>query len=199
MEGDLEKPQFRRRFNWRRWNTVLHRDVGYLITGLIIVYGISGIAVNHVHDWNPNYQFTREILTIEPIRSTSREGIIAEALQKLNMTDSLSNAFRPDPETIQLFFPRTTYTIDQPTGNVLREVTRPRRVLYEMNQFHVNAPKQLWTYIADLFALALIFVAVTGLFVLKGRLGITGRGAWLTLIGAAIPLVYWIYYLYSPS
>jgi hypothetical protein len=197
MEGDIERPRLRRRFNWRRWNTVLHRDVGYIITGLTLVYGISGIAINHVHHWNPNYQFTREVLTIEPIRSTTREGIIEEALQKLNLTDSLSSAFRPDPETIQLFFPNTSYTIDQPTGNVLREVTHPRRVLFEMNQLHLNTPKRIWTYIADLYALSLIFVAVTGLFVLKGRLGITGRGAWLTLIGAAIPIAYWIYYLSS--
>lgn len=196
IEEDVEKPQLRRRINWRRWNNVLHRDIGYLITGLTLVYGISGIAINHVHHWNPSYQLTREALTIEPIRSTTRDSIIAEALQKLNIGDSLSNAFRPDPETIQLFFPNTSYTIDQPTGNVIREVTRPRRVLFEMNQLHLNAPKGLWTYLADLYALSLVFVAVTGLFVLKGRLGITGRGAWLTLIGAVLPVVYWIYYLY---
>lgn len=60
MEGDIETPQLRRRFRWRRWNTILHRDVGYLITGLTIIYGIS---VNHVQDWNPSYQITGEILS----------------------------------------------------------------------------------------------------------------------------------------
>lgn len=39
---------------WRRWSIVLHRDVGYLATAMTLAYAISGIAVNHIADWNPN-------------------------------------------------------------------------------------------------------------------------------------------------
>ncbi len=41
----------------RKLNRVTHRDIGYLITGLTIIYAISGVALNHMHDgnWNPNY------------------------------------------------------------------------------------------------------------------------------------------------
>ena len=35
------------RRNWRKLNNALHRDVGFLIVGLTIVYGVSGLAVNH--------------------------------------------------------------------------------------------------------------------------------------------------------
>ena len=42
---------------------------------------------------------------------------------------------------------------------------------------------------------ALILVAITGLFVLKGKKGITGRGAWLTGAGVLIPLVFLVMYL----
>jgi hypothetical protein len=75
---------------------------------------------------------------------------------------------------------------------VIVDGIRPRPVLYEMNQLHLNTPKGAWTWIADLYAVALLFVAATGLFVLKGRTGITGRGAWLTAIGVAIPVVCWV-------
>jgi hypothetical protein len=64
-------------------------------------------------------------------------------------------------------------------------------VLYEFNQLHLNAPKGLWTYIADLYALALIALSVTGMFVLRGRLGMAGRGAWLVGAGVLVPVVYW--------
>src|SRR3989338_1690082 len=158
MGGDEATQQVRRRFNWRRWNNILHRDAGYLVAALTIAYGISGIAVNHVQDWNPNYRITKEILTIDPISSTARAAMIAEALRKISDADSLRSSFRRDSETLQLFFDKKMYTIDVPTGNVLMEVTRPRRVLYEMNQLHLNAPKRYWTYIADLFSLALIVV-----------------------------------------
>jgi len=181
---------------WRKWNNILHRDIGYLIVGLTIVYGISGIAVNHVQDWNPNYKIEKEFLTIEPLAATEREPMVDEARKKLNLVDQPKDSFRPDEETLQLFFENRTYWVDIPTGNVMIETTQERRVLFEMNQLHLNSPKGIWTYIADLYAFTLVFVAVTGLFVLKGKTGITGRGAWLTSIGVLLPVAYWIYYLY---
>ncbi|MCP4750540.1 MAG: hypothetical protein GY866_06585 [Proteobacteria bacterium] len=52
----------------------------------------------------------------------------------------------------------------------------------------------MWTYAADVYAAILGIVAVTGLFVLRGRKGITGRGAWLTGAGIVVPVVFlWVY------
>jgi hypothetical protein len=42
--------------NWRKWNRAIHRDLGYLCFGLTLIYTISGIAMNHIQDWNPNYK-----------------------------------------------------------------------------------------------------------------------------------------------
>ena len=182
-------------FKWRKWNNILHRDIGYLAVAMTLIYGISGLAVNHVADWNPNYKIEKEMLTIAPIEATEKDGMIAEAISKLHIAEEPSNTFRPDRETLQLFFDKRTYSIDLPTGNVLIEATQPRRVLYEMNQLHINAPKSVWTYIADLFAVSLIFMAITGIFMLKGSTGITGRGKWFVSIGVLIPVVYWIYHI----
>ncbi len=41
--------------NLSKLNRITHRDIGYLIAGLTIIYAVSGIALNHKHDWNPNY------------------------------------------------------------------------------------------------------------------------------------------------
>jgi len=183
------------KIRWRKWNNILHRDIGYLVVALTVAYCISGIAVNHINDWNPNYRITKEFISIPPIHAESRDEIVAQARASLRLEKEPRNAFRPDPSTLQLFFEDKTVSIDLPTGNVLIERATPRRVLFEMNQLHLNRPKKLWTYIADLYALALLVVSVTGLFVLKGKNGITGRGAWLTAIGFVIPIVYWIYYI----
>jgi hypothetical protein len=196
--GSGGSPSVRVPFKWRKWNTILHRDIGYLIVGLTLVYGISGIAVNHTADWNPSYRIEKRALQIEPIVEEQREEIVRAALDRLGLTEEPRNTFRPDRETLQLFFERETYAIDLPTGKVVVEAVQPRRVLFEFNQLHLNAPKRVWTYIADVYALALIVVAVTGLFVLKGRTGITGRGAWLTAIGVLVPMLYWLYHIYLP-
>lgn len=186
-----------KKFPFRKWNNILHRDIGYLIFGLTIVYGISGIAVNHIQDWNPNYSKEEEIFSISPITQiATTDEILKESLHKLNIAETPTNYFRPDSFTIQIFFDEKEYSIDLPTGNVFLEKTHERKVLYEMNQLHLNSPKGIWTFIADLYAGCLIFIAITGLFVLKGKTGITGRGAYLTIIGVLIPIIYWIYYLY---
>jgi hypothetical protein len=181
---------------WRRLNNVLHRDIGYLAVGLSIVYGVSGVAVNHKADWNPSYKVGKTFQQIAPVEATDREAIVSEALEKLGIDQVPRNAFRPNPETLQLFFRQATYSIDLPSGAVVIEAARPRPVLFEFNQLHLNTPKRLWTVVADVYAVALIALAVTGMFVLKGRTGITGRGAWLTAIGVLLPGLYWVYYLY---
>ncbi len=185
-----------KRFNWRRLNIVLHRDVGYLIVAMVIVYGVSGLAINHIADWNPNYSYSKESEQIGPISAAERDSIISEAVKKLDLPSHPETFFRPDSFTVQLFYPGKTYSIDLPTGKVLIETNPPRPVLYEMNQLHLNAAKGIWTYIADLFALGLIFMGFTGLLMLRGSTGFAGRGKWLVGIGAAIPLTYWIWHQY---
>jgi uncharacterized protein len=182
-------------FKWRKWNNILHRDIGYITVAMTIIYGVSGLAVNHVADWNPNYSIDKRIVQISPITLTERDQIVKEAREQLKLPDEPESVFRPDPETLQLFYEGQTYAIDLPTGNVLIQETHPRPVLYEMNQLHVNAPKGIWTFIADLYAVSLIFLAITGLFVLKGSTGLAGRGKWFVAIGIIIPVVYWVYFI----
>ncbi len=181
---------------WRKWNNVLHRDVGYAIVAMTLVYGVSGIAVNHTADWNPNYARSKETVTLAPVTGTTAEEMKQNVMRQLNLTEEPKSIFRPDPETIQLFYPGQTYTVDIPTGQGILDHVRARPVLYEFNQLHLNAPKKGWTWFADLYAVSLIFVAITGMFVLKGKNGITRRGAVFTLLGLVIPAGFWIWFKY---
>ncbi len=183
------------RIPWRRWSIVLHRDIGYLAATLTLAYAISGIAVNHIADWNPNYRITKSFVEIAPITVPTSPEIVAVAVAQLGLATAPKSSFRPDPQTVQLFYPEKVYHVDLPTGKVMIESTVPRRVLYELNQLHLNHPKRVWTYVADVFAVALMVLAITGLFVLKGKLGITGRGGWLTALGTVVPLIFWFWYL----
>ncbi len=42
-------------FKWRKWNRIIHRDFGYLFVAMTIIYAVSGIALNHMKEWNPSY------------------------------------------------------------------------------------------------------------------------------------------------
>ena len=39
----------------RPWLRALHRDAGYFVVGLTVIYALSGLAVNHIKDWDPNF------------------------------------------------------------------------------------------------------------------------------------------------
>jgi len=56
----------------RRMIIATHRDVGYFLAGVIVIYSISGLALNHVDDWNPNFIVERrEIAIALPSRQDS--------------------------------------------------------------------------------------------------------------------------------
>jgi len=111
-------------------------------------------------------------------------------LARLGLAPEYRTTFRPDTATLRIFLEDGTADVDLATGRATVEIVRERSLLGAANALHLNIPKRLWTWMADLYAVALGLLAVTGLFVLKGRKGITGRGAWLTAIGVLVPLVF---------
>jgi hypothetical protein len=180
--------------NFRKINIALHRDVGYLAVGLTIIYGISGLALNHVGHWNPNYKKNQQILQMQPLDPGLGQDELARLAVAQLKLDAPKAVFQPDENTLRLIYKDSTVSVDLPTGQAIKEETKPRPVLYEMNRLHLNAPKKAWTYISDLYALSMIFLAISGMFIIKGKKGMAGRGAWLAAIGAAIPVVYWLWW-----
>lgn len=181
---------------WRKTVRILHRDIGYVAIGLIIIYSISGIAVNHVADWNPNYIIENDTTKIESLSDSALTTVkmIEHVSSSILLDDEPVNIFRSGPGTIELFFDGKTIKADLTKGFVVTETVNSRTVIRETNFLHLNAPKKIWTYVADLFAVALIFLAVSGAIMMRGSRGITGRGKWLTAIGFGIPLIFLIMY-----
>ncbi len=83
-----------------------------------------------------------------------------------------------------------------PTGKLTVTKVRNRPVFKEMNYLHYNRPKKLWTWFSDLYAFGLILLAISGLFLVRGSKGITGRGGIITIIGIFIPLGFLVIYLW---
>lgn len=181
---------------WRKWNTAIHRDLGYLCAGLTLVYAVSGVAVNHRADWNPNYQVSERSVRVDDLDASapSSPEYVREVLKRLEIGGEVRGTFRPDPASLRIFLDENTVDVDLAAGEAVVQEVRDRPGLRQANFLHLNHPKKLWTYMADLYAVALALLAVTGLFVLRGRNGITGRGAWLTAAGVVIPAAFLLLY-----
>ncbi|MFC2156696.1 PepSY-associated TM helix domain-containing protein [Acidobacteriota bacterium] len=182
---------------WRKWNNILHRDLGYLFFGITIIYVVSGIALNHKHEWNPNYVLNKQKVNINPVRAPSplTEEIIGSIVEEMGFTSTFKSSFQPNPDTLQIFLEEGNIILDLKSGNAELENIKERRIFKELNYLHINGPRRIWTYVSDIYALILAILAVTGLFVLKGKNGIRGRGKWLTLLGIIIPIIFLLIYL----
>lgn len=183
-------------FKWRKWNNILHRDIGYLVFGMTIIYAVSGIALNHMRDWNPNYVITHEDVQWDggvPQGKVAVEQVKA-FLATIGEDGGYKSHHRPDVGSFKIWVHGGSILLENKTGSGYLERIKRRPVFYEFNWLHYN-PRILWTWFSDIFCGALILVSLTGLFVLKGRKGITGRGAWLTGIGVLLPLVFLVAYL----
>ncbi len=185
-----------RKIKWRKWNNLLHRDIGYLCVGMTLIYAISGVAVNHVRDWNPNYNiktFTTNIGSTNTDNLIS-ENNVKEILNRLDEKRTLVDFHQPNRETLLIFLDEANIQLNLFTGDAVTETISPRKVIRQTNFLHLNEPKKLFTWFADLYAVSLAFLAISGLFVLKGRKGIKGRGWWLTTIGIIIPIIFLVTY-----
>ena len=182
-------------FKWRKWNRVVHRDFGYLFFGMTLIYAISGIAINHIKDWNPNYVVTTEEIQVETISLKPDKTIILSWLDDIDESDAYKSHYFPDETYLKVFIDGGTVYYNLETGEGLLEKTTRRPLFREVNYLHYN-PIKYWTYFSDIYAGGLIVLALSGLFIPRGETGITGRGAWMTILGIMIPLVYLFLYFY---
>lgn len=184
-------------FKWRRWNNILHRDIGYTIFTLTFIYAMSGVAVNHTHQWNPNYVVTHDTVDVGPIdRGALGEREAVEALLgRAGLPTEHRTTFKKGPDTLRIFLEEGTVDVNLASGTAEVELIQRRPFFHTLNFLHLNHPKKLWTWVADAYAIMLAFVALTGLFMRKGSKGLAGRGKWFVAAGLAVPVLFLFLYL----
>jgi uncharacterized protein len=181
--------------NLSKLNRSTHRDIGYLITGLTIIYALSGIALNHKHDWNPNYivdsyEFsTGEELSRESFSDFTARKIVAA----LPGSPDFKATHYPTGNMITIFIDGGLIHLNAITGKGVIERISRRPLFYQINTLHYN-PGKWWKYFSDIFCVSLLTVTITGLFIIKGKNGITRRGAILTIVGIILPLIFLFIY-----
>jgi len=176
---------------YRVWLRAIHRDVGYLVVGLTFIYALSGIAINHLGSWDPNFKRVAKTRNLEGPFPEDEEALVTEIISKLKLSEDEVQASFYDSDTIfELALVDGSARLNIKTGVIKIIGKESRFFLRVANWLHYNRGKATWTYIADAYAVLLLYLAISGAFILKGRKGIVGRGAILIFIGAAVPIVY---------
>lgn len=174
----------------RPWLRALHRDIGYSLVGLTLVYAVSGLAVNHIADWDPNFHDAERTHHLALPLPTEDSQLASAVLRQLHLTATDPEVTRVDDHQVEIIVGRTTLQVDPTRGEVLERTHEPRALLRVANWLHLNRGKPAWKRFADAYALLLIFLALSGIFMLPGRRGLLGRGAVFVALGVAVPVVY---------
>lgn len=184
---------------WRKLFRVTHRDIGYAVSALVIAYSISGIAVNHIDDWNPNYSIEETEVDVGPVPMDSYDAMEAHIVDALSLNPNTIRGRVMDSETaFRLFLPGGgEVSVDVRDGRGVQKTIDTRLLLYEVNALHLNNIKGAWTWIADIFAICLLLLVFTGLFIHKGSQGLAGRGKWFVGAGLLVPIGFILYMYYG--
>lgn len=177
----------------RRWSRTLHRDLSYFFAGMVLVYALSGIVMNHRDTFNPNYSVSRTELLLEgPL--PQREGFSradAEALLgRAGVEQGYVKHYFPDAHTLKIFLKGgSSLVMDLRSGETVVERLTRRPLWSALTRLHYN-PGSWWTLFADLFGAGLILITLTGLVLVKGPKGLRGRGGVELAAGILIPLLF---------
>ena len=180
----------RSRVQWRGLLRALHRDFGYTAVGLTVVYALSGLAVNHIGDWDPSFENFTAQHELGPLGSADDDAIAKLAGARLEIKTKPTDVYRTSPTELDVTFDHRTLHVNPETGHIDEEGQKPRFFLRVANWLHLNRGKRAWRYVADTYAVALLLLAGSGLFMIAGKKGLIGRGAVFVLLGAAIPTLY---------
>jgi len=177
----------------RKFNRATHRDLGYLFVTMILIYSLSGIAINHIDDWNPSYVINKwEVKTAKAIDKNAFDTDDAKALLKeLDIDERYRRFYFPNENRLKIFFKTGSVVVDISSGEGRAETLKRRALFHTVNWLHYN-PNSFWKWFSDIFAVALIILAISGLFILKGKNGLKWRGTILMVIGTLIPLIFLI-------
>ncbi|MGL5690955.1 MAG: PepSY-associated TM helix domain-containing protein [Bacteroidales bacterium] len=172
---------------------MIHRDLSYFLTGIILVYAISGLVLNHKDSFNPDYSIDRVEFTVSESFPRSA-GNISEAelnkeLENIKRSAPVMKFYAPKPNEVKVFIKGgSSMVINLSDRSAVYESIKKRPFFSQINWLHFN-PKG-WTIFADLVAIGLILITLTGIFMNKGKNGLWGRGGIEVIIGILIPILF---------
>lgn len=178
----------------RKWFRIIHADLSYFFSGVILVYAVSGFLLNHKNDFNAEYSIKQYEIKYDgsvPIAQTElNKAKVLQLLEPYGEAKNYTQHYFPDSLSMKVFLKGgSSLEMDLTTGIGLLESVKKRPLFSGLNRLHYN-PNKWWTLFSDIFLLGMVVLTFTGIFMLKGKRGLWGRGGIELLIGILIPLLF---------
>lgn len=173
---------------------LLHRDLSYFFSGVILIYAFSGFMLNHKADFNSDYDITQKKYKAEGDFPKSKESFtkeyVLQLLEPLGETSNYTKHYFPGDGQMKVFIKGgSSLVVNMHTGDAFYESVKKRPFLSALNRLHYN-PNRNWTLFSDLFILSLVIITLTGIIMVKGPKGLWGRGGIELIAGILVPLAF---------
>lgn len=177
----------------RRWARIIHRDLSYFFAGVVIIYAVSGIVLNHKRDFNSDYSIRRSEVQLPGTFPQPQEVDSQTAREMLRAVDPearYAKHYASGEDRIKIFVAGgSILEVELQSGKAVYEKLSRRPIISSMNRLHYN-PNRWWTRFSDVFAVSLLLITLTGLVMVPGRNGLKGRGGIELAAGIAIPILF---------
>jgi hypothetical protein len=178
---------------FRKWSRILHRDVSYLFAGMILIYALSGILMNHRNSLNPHYSVdVQEFKVSQDLTDKEKidKALVLDILQPLDEEENYTKHYFQKDGRMKVFLKGgSSLVVDTQSGAAVYEKLERRFLLSDMVKLHYN-PGKWWTTFSDIFAVSLVLITLTGMVMVKGPKGFWGRGGILFLLGVIVPILF---------
>lgn len=169
METKAKKPI-------QHYMRALHRDIGFMVIGLTIVYGLSGIVLMY-RDTDFLKREKQIEQTLEPNIS---EAELGKALRMRNF-----EVVKTEGDIV--YFENGTY--NKSTGVAQYKAKQLPAWLDKFNKFHKTASKNLIHWAGIIYAVLLLFLAISSFWMFKPKSKMFKRGLVFAGIGLVLAIV----------
>lgn len=167
-----------------------HRDIAYFYLGLILAFSFSGIFLNHRQDWHPKrYKADIREISIAPVSKDSiTDAFVSSFTAQQSIEDNLRR-FTVNENSLRISYVNHDVDVDLTSGQGTVVHYKITPLLGQMTILHVDTSKW-WIYYSDVFGVAMLVIAITGMFIAKGEHSFKRRGWKLALVGLIFPLIF---------
>lgn len=182
-----------------KFSRILHKDLSFFFAGMVLIYAISGLVMNHRGAINPYYDVKLISFTIKNIDSLKKEkateASVKNVLKDLGETDNYTHSYFQEDQLLKIFLKGgSNVVINTNNGEAQYEKVNKKILIGSMAKLHYN-PQKWWTYFSDAFAIGLIIIVITGFTMMKSKQLIWSRAFIEVILGIIIPLCFIFFFI----
>jgi hypothetical protein len=176
MEVSIKQNTKEAKKNLRWYMRYLHNKIGFFITGLVIIYSLSGILQTY-RDTDLLKHEVKHEMKLAPNLSAPELGSNLK-LRNFKVTKTKGGT---------LYFKEGTYNAE--TGETKYSTKEWYSWLVPFTELHKSARKDIAHYFTTLFGIALLFMSISAFWMFKPGTRLFSSGVYLTVAGIIASII----------